>query len=397
MKTVWKLAVLLVLMMLAFSYAMFQGGFVSWFLFYSFLPFALYALALFAYPLKDFSGNRELQRHQFYAGESMEAVITLDRRYAFPLYYLIAGEQFNHASEAPTIHTPKKMVLPAFRKKIRFNYMVEDLPRGEHTFGGMHVKTGDPLGLIETEWFVPIEEKIIVYPAHEEIEYRPGKIRLDHGMVASSERIHRDSSMSVGVREYQPGDRFSWINWKATAKRNEFMTKEFEQGQSHEVMVVMDCTQNSYFETVVSFTSSLLQGIHKKGAGASLLTLAPDRAFFSLNAGEPRLPEIMYHLAKIRDRSTVSFGQILEREAFLLRKHQVFVLVTAKIDEELLEKAGLLALRNGGVTIFFIKNERETLTKAEQDASSAAIARGIKVVPVYKGRFKEAFTEVKRS
>ncbi|MEH7748493.1 DUF58 domain-containing protein, partial [Neobacillus drentensis] len=26
--------------------------------------------------------------------------------------------------------------------------------------------------------------------------------------------------MATGVRDYQPGDRFSWINWKASAKRN---------------------------------------------------------------------------------------------------------------------------------------------------------------------------------
>ena len=38
-KKVWKFVILLFLIILTFSYAMFQGGFVSWFLFYSFLPF----------------------------------------------------------------------------------------------------------------------------------------------------------------------------------------------------------------------------------------------------------------------------------------------------------------------------------------------------------------------
>jgi hypothetical protein len=34
LKEVWKLMTLFILILLTFSYAMFQGGFVSWFLFY---------------------------------------------------------------------------------------------------------------------------------------------------------------------------------------------------------------------------------------------------------------------------------------------------------------------------------------------------------------------------
>ena len=48
--------------------------------------------------------------------------------------------------------------------------------------------------------------------------------------------------MVVGIREYQPGDRLSWINWKASAKRNGMVTKEFETGQSTDVLLVMDST-----------------------------------------------------------------------------------------------------------------------------------------------------------
>ena len=40
-----------ILLIATFVFAMFQGGFVSWFLFYTFLPFALYSFVLFFYPL----------------------------------------------------------------------------------------------------------------------------------------------------------------------------------------------------------------------------------------------------------------------------------------------------------------------------------------------------------
>ena len=105
-------------------------------------------------------------------------------------------------------------------------------------------------------------------------------------MTASRERVQRDTSMAVGVRDYQPGDRFSWINWKASAKRNEIMTKEFEQRQSHDVFVVMDCAPDKHFEAIVSFTASLLRAVLKKGAQTGLLTVSDERASFRIEGGE---------------------------------------------------------------------------------------------------------------
>lgn len=51
-----------------FSYAMFQGGFVSWFLFYAFLPFVLYAGLLALYPLRSFQASRQMDKTQLHAG-----------------------------------------------------------------------------------------------------------------------------------------------------------------------------------------------------------------------------------------------------------------------------------------------------------------------------------------
>lgn len=52
-----------------FSYAMFQGGFVSWFLFYSFLPFGLYGVAVLLYPLKKWNVTRDMKLQPRFAGE----------------------------------------------------------------------------------------------------------------------------------------------------------------------------------------------------------------------------------------------------------------------------------------------------------------------------------------
>lgn len=395
LKEIWKLLTLFFLIIVTFSYAMFQGGFVSWFLFYSFLPFALYGLCLSLYPLAGFNGKRTLPQYEFSAGEVVKADVKLVRGARFPLFYVIVEESLEPSlAEALKKSETKTMLFPGFKKNLSYKYSIGSLPRGEHPINGIRLKTGDPLGLVEKEKLLPVEDKILVYPAYEELVYRPAESRFDQGMISSNERISRDTSMSVGVREYQPGDRFSWINWKATAKRNDFMTKEFEQRQSHDVMIVMDCTPDSSFETVVSFTASIAKAILRKGAQTGLLTYSDERVLIPIRGGESQQKQLFYHLAKIKAECPVQFEQVLEGETFTGRQHHAIMLVTAQLTQSLLDKATYSSRMNGSITVFLVKGKRQGASQQEISLKAAAHSRGIRVTIVQDGRFAEALTEV---
>lgn len=94
-KKVWKFIVLLLLLLLTFSYAMFQGGFVSWFLFYSFLPFAIYSFALSFYSLSGIEVIRNIEKSTYNAGEPLRVMVTVKRRSSFPLFYLFIADQLD--------------------------------------------------------------------------------------------------------------------------------------------------------------------------------------------------------------------------------------------------------------------------------------------------------------
>ena len=66
----------------------------------------------------------------------------------------------------------KVLILPGFRKEFSYEYIIEELPRGEHIFHRFLVRTGDILGLVEKEKAHKSESKIIVYPAYTELLYR---------------------------------------------------------------------------------------------------------------------------------------------------------------------------------------------------------------------------------
>jgi uncharacterized protein (DUF58 family) len=394
-KKVWKFILLLFLIILAFSYAMFQGGFVSWFLFYSFLPFAVYCVAISFYSLKEFEVTRVLSKSDYNAGEPLKVTVKIKRQRKFPLFYLLIEDTLDDPLKYASEHQKAKaLLLPGLKKEFSYEYIIDELPRGEHFFRSFTLRIGDPLGLFEKERKVPVDDKIIVYPAYSEFIYRPFENQYDQGLTASRERVQRDTTMVVGVRDYQPGDRFSWINWKATAKRNEIMTKEFEQRQSHDVFVVMDCVPDKRFEVLVSFTASLQRAILKKGAQTGLLTISKERASFPIRGGERHLQELFYHLAKIEAKCLTPLEKVLETDGLFIQHSVSFMLVTAQLTKQLVEKASFLGQRKGSITLFLIKGQKEAPAEGERSLIAIANARGVRVIMVHEGEFTAAFSEV---
>jgi uncharacterized protein (DUF58 family) len=398
LKKVWRFILLLFLIFLTFSYAMFQGGFVSWFLFYSFLPFSIYCLVLSFYSLNELQITRVLQKTDYNAGEPLKVTVTIKRTNSFPLFYLLVEDHLTDALKyAEKISSPKALLFPGLKKEFSYEYTINKLPRGEHLFQSFTLRIGDPLGLFDKQKTFAKEGRIVVYPAYTELLYRPFENQFDQGLTASRERVQRDTSMAVGVRDYQPGDRFSWINWKASAKRNVIMTKEFEQRQSHDVFVFMDCVPDPRFEAVVSFTASLLRAVLKKGAQTGLLTITNERASFPIRGGEQHLQQLFYHLAKIEAKSIRSFEKVLETEGLFVQQTVSFMLVTAQLSKQLIEKASFLGQRKGSITLFLLKGKKESPSESERSLIAVANARGVRVVLVHEGDFASVFSEVKRA
>ncbi|WP_040205520.1 DUF58 domain-containing protein [Neobacillus jeddahensis] len=394
-KKVWKMILLLVLILIAFAYAMFQGGFVSWFLFYSFLPFAGYCLALSLYSLNELEVTRVLPKTDYNAGEALKVMVTVKRTNSFPLFYLLLEDQLDDRLKfAQQRKKAKALLLPGRKKELAYEYIIDELPRGEHLFSSLKVKVGDPLGLFEKEKSFEALGKVIVYPAYTELVYRPFENQFEQGLTASRERVQRDTSMAIGVRDYQPGDRFSWINWKASAKRNEIMTKEFEQRQSHDVFVVMDCVPDPHSEAVVSFTASLVRAILKKGAQTGLLTFSNERTAFPISGGEQQLRQLFYHLAKIEAKCGRPFEKVLETEGLFIQQTISFMLVTAQLTKPLIEKASFLGQKKGSITLFLIKSHQEAPSADEHSLLAIAAARGVRIVMVHEGDYHAAFSEV---
>lgn len=391
-KKAWKLIVFIILFALAFAYAMFEGGFVSWFLFYSFLPFCLFGIGLTAYSLKDFQVTRRIEKGQYTAGETIKSTLTLQRRFPFPLLYIVVEEQI---SEQLFLASKKRkfLLLPGMRRKLTYSYRLDNVPRGEHHFTSIRLKTGDLLGLVEKEMTVRYEDKILVYPAIVAIPNQNVQNRFDQGVLASRKRLPRESTLATGVREYQSGDRFSWINWKATAKRNEIMTKEFEQHESLDVFIMMDRSPHPQFEAIVSFTASLIDGMLQSGEQMTFLSTGADRVYIPLRGGSGQRTQILYHLSTVKADSAISFHEAIASEN-LLHQQYMIMMVVGTINKQLLQKLAIYASSRREIVVFLVTGSGTLLNHADRAHIEMARLQNVQVKIFQENEVGDVFLEV---
>lgn len=398
LRSAGKLGTIFLLIALTFVYAMFQGGFVSWFLFYSFIPFGLYSLFLSFYSLKDFEVRRTTSNAEYMAGERFEATIFISRKIPFPLMYIIVEEILPPQLQKCAQSKQSKVILfPWFKRSFAFQYVFDAIPRGEHKFEGIRIKTGDLVGLVEKEQVYPIPEQFLIYPQYVDMVYRQLENRFEQGTTASNVRLQRDTAIAIGVRDYKPGDRFSWIDWKASARKNDIMTKEFEQQQSHDVVIFMDRTKTGQFEQIVTFTASLVRAILRKGAQISFISVGEEQSIYPLRSGDTQHQLIYNHLAKVQDDSVVPFSQIVESESKKIYQPVTFMLVTNKVSFDIIHMVGSFSMRNADVMLFVVKEKATPLTWEETEVIETIRKHNIFVKVVYEGHFADVFFEVSKS
>ncbi|MGW6298831.1 DUF58 domain-containing protein [Peribacillus butanolivorans] len=379
---------LLLLIAISFSFAMFQGGFVSWFIFYTFLPFAVYSTILLFYPINNIIIERKFSKRECRAGDSVEIALTVTRKNRLPLLYLMVEEELPRELENRGMQR-KTLVFPGFRHTFSMTYTLDNLPRGEHTFQTIRFRTGDFFGVFEREATYSSPLKITVFPSYHELAYRDLERVFNQGQVGSTKKTQRDQSVVSGVREYQPGDQLSWINWKATARTSEIMTKEFEVQKNRDVFIMLDNQESLFFEEAIVMTASFVHAMLKKGIEIGFASTG-SRQILPTGGGNNQKRKIFYRLAKEKPSRITTWNGIIRKEILPANAAVIFI-----VSELTLEKVEVLSAfrANQGLTLFCVKNPAD-FTDEEKKSRSAAVSRGIKVCFLAQGYLQHDRREV---
>lgn len=389
-----RLFFVLFILLFTFTYAMFQGGFVSWFIFYMALPFVLYSLLLAFYPLKDIRLSREIHTPQIRKGADFSATVRIDRDWRFPLLYTVLTEQTTSpALRSRTEGGRQKMLVPGFRKSYTWTYQISHMPRGEHILEGVNIEIADFFGWVRKAKLIPLQQKVLVYPNTFEIAYRPIESKYDHGSIAAPFTLVKDTTMATGVRDYRPGDRVSWIHWKSFARTQTMRTKEFEDRQSQDMFLLDDRAPSRKFEMQVELVASILQSIVRANSSVAYMSIGETRNYFPSIQSEEHLQRIMYHLAKVQPDLKGPVEEAIHRDLNEIQASSMLY-VTANLTMDMV-KAIQRNVRNLNACMCLVVMEKgEKPSPEDERAFQFARSKGFIVKRISPGNYASVFTEV---
>lgn len=387
-----RLLFIVLILIFTFSFAMFQGGFVSWFIFYMTLPFLLYSLSMSLYPIQDIQLSREVHTAQIRKGGNFSATIHVQRKFRFPLLYMVMSEK----THSPLLKNRadgsyQKMLVPGFRKSYSWSYEIPDMPRGEHILEGIEVEIADFFGWVKKTRLIPLQQRVLVYPNTVDIAYRPMEAKYDHGSMAAPFTLVKDTTMATGIRDYHPGDRVSWIHWKSFARTQTMRTKEFEDRQSQDLLLVDDRVPSDKFEIQVELVASIIQSIIGANSSVAYLSVGKTRNYFPVIQTEEQLQRVMYHLAKVQPDLEKPVEQAVNRDLQEIRASSLLY-VTSRLTTDMVKTVQRHVKHLNTCMFLVIAVKGEKLSPEDEMAQQYARSKGILIKRLSPENFTSVFT-----
>ncbi len=244
--------------------------------------------------------------------------------------------------------------------------------RGRFQLGPLRLQTSDPFGLFPMERDFPATTNIVIYPQTYPIYSFALPIGLLPGGDALRRRTHYVTTNAAGVREYAPGDSFSRIHWRSSARRGRLIVKEFELDPLADIWIVVDMAAFSHVhdeqecetatpqtdtplwiqaneeyhlpplteEYTVAVAASLSQYFLQPRQGTrqnraiGMLAYGQSHEIIQPDRGERQLNRLLETLAVLRAKGQVPIQDMLYAESHLLPRGTTVLAITPTVDHQ---------------------------------------------------------------
>src|SRR5215216_4810503 len=281
----------------------------------------------------------------FNRGSSLEEMLLLD---VLPAG-LIIRSGFN-----------RHMLRLAKGQSYTFAYTISG-PRGGYVFDTLEVKSSDHLAVLSSRVRVETKGRLFVLPPVtrlRSIAIRPRRTRVYAGTISA--RAGGTGTDFFGVREYQPGDSPSAINWRASARYvDKLYANEFQQERVADVAIVLDgrlrtnefARGHSLFEHSVQAAASLADALLNQGNRVGMLVYASYLAWTLPGYGKIQRERILHALANARTGDSQVFSDLEHIPTRLFPPESQIIMVSPLSDDDFVP---LMQLRAQGYDVMII-------------------------------------------
>jgi uncharacterized protein (DUF58 family) len=249
--------------------------------------------------------------------------------------------------------------------------------RGRYQLGPIRLTSSDPFGLFPMQRDLMPTTNVVIYPLTFEIHQFALPLGVLPGGDALRRRTHYITTNASGVRDYAPGDSFSRIHWRSTARRERLIVKEFELDPLADIWIVPDMAVFSHItprqdafaprsgkgdlpewmrldefrlpatteEYTVTIAASLAQYFLRNDRAVGMLGYGQSNEVVQPDRGERQMNRILETLAVLRAEGEVPVSDMLNAESHLFPRGTTVIVVTPTTRENWPTAARQLARR----------------------------------------------------
>ncbi len=241
-----------------------------------------------------------------YAGEQVWVELVMQNRKRLPVYSVIVSSR----ETGEKVYCGHIAGHGVFRGRIKMVFG----KRGLYGYGDFMIESGFPFILLRRSIPVHLSGQVLVYPGLLDLRDR---IDLLEGVRQEGEVAVRGRGDEVySLRAYQHGDDWRRIHWKASARQEGFLIREYAAYASQEITILLDNLlprDMVNFEAAVSIAASLARLYIEMGYRVRLIA---GGVMLPFGGGNEHLHLILRELALIAQQHEAPDMTGLETEGF---------------------------------------------------------------------------------
>ncbi|MFN2462421.1 MAG: DUF58 domain-containing protein [Candidatus Dormibacteria bacterium] len=300
------------------------------------------------------------------AREGQRLQLSLNLRARRRLSGFVVEEKL-HPHLGPAMRLPVGSISPGH--PVDHTYTVSPRVRGVYAIGPLVAEWSDPFGLAQGEQLLAPPTQLIVHPSTEQVFDRPLSRKWEDPPIRPPQTKPWPSGFEFyGMRDYVPGDDLRRVVWRAVARTGRMLVREYEQGITDQVTVILDTDRawhsegepSQTFESAVHAAASFGARHIKDGFSVSLESNGRQLAA-SLRGPRARIA-YLDELAAVR-REKTPLVDAIRRVSQFRRSSGHFVVITPHLDEGSAGALGVMIAAGASVLVAaMIWDESDPLT-----------------------------------
>jgi hypothetical protein len=354
----------IILLIASGVFASFYGGNITYVLFFAMLSLPLFCLIYTVYVNARFKIHQSIPKVRLVKMEKVPYHFTLANEDIFT--FTSINVSFYSNTSHVSLDSEPSMHCLAPKSSEKIDGSVYGDYRGTYEIGAKSVEITDFLNLFQINYAIRsplrliVSPRILTLPGLNLATFIKDTDQTKHALIPTNEVIDTE------LRKYQSGDNRKLIHWKASAKKQELLTKKTVDSEEFETLLFVDLYKASPDEEINLIAEDKVIELALAIANHFLISLVPLRIIYEAVNRTEILLEHKEHLNHFYEQCSISKFQNSVPIHTIIQdyyaKHfnkDYYIIISAALNPTILEELYNLQKQGKQITYFFIRTKTD--------------------------------------